>query len=116
MARTSNFCLGGPSLDLARHDPQPPLDAAAVTKRRRRRFLDRDQQVAAGLVAVPQLGQLRCAAKQLERRQPALALVLGFETERIAGLELKLPLDRLRAGANVAGNQYVIDEDARRPR
>src|SRR6188508_2742003 len=77
--RDFELLLRGPSLDLARHDPQPPLDASAISKCRRRRFLDGDEQVAAGLVAVPQLGQLGCAAKQLERRQPALALELRFE-------------------------------------
>ena len=60
-----------------------------------------------------QFRQLRRAAEQLQRRQPALALVLGLEAERIARLELELALDRLGAGAHVAGNQDVIDEDPR---
>ena len=55
-------------------DDAADLDAAAVADRRRRRFLDRDQQIARRLVAVAQLGDAR-AAEQAERGQPPLALV-----------------------------------------
>ena len=60
-----------------------------------------------------QLGELRRAAKQPQRRQPALTLVLGLEAERIARLELKLAFDGLRARARVARDQHVIDENPR---
>ena len=51
------------------------------------------------------------AAKELQRREPPLTLVLRFEAERIARLELKLALDRLCARPHVAGDQHVIDEN-----
>ena len=53
------------------------------------------------------------AAEQTERGQAALALDDGVQAERIAGLELQLALDRLRARARVADDQDVIDEDLR---
>ena len=79
-----------------RDDDAADLDAAAVADRRRRRLLDRDQQIARRLAAVAQLGDAR-AAEQAERGQPPLALVDRAEAERIAGLDLQLALDRRRS-------------------
>src|SRR5439155_19271756 len=53
------------------------------------------------------------AAKETERREPALALVDGLQPERIAGTDLQLALDRLGARPHVADDQHVVDEDLR---
>ena len=92
------------------HHAQPPLDAPAVAHRRRRRLLDRHEQVARRLSAVAQL-RYACTAEQPERGEPALALVDRAEAERVARLHLQLALDRPRAGAHVADDEDVIDED-----
>ena len=91
---------------------EPPFGAGAEHDRRGQRFFDGDQHVALALVAMGELGDLD-AAEQAERRKPAAALDLGRLAERVAGLDLQLALDGLRARAHVADDQHVIHEDAR---
>ena len=64
------------------------------------------------LDAVSELGDAG-PPEQPERGQPALALVDRRQAQRIARLELQLPLDRLGVGPLVADDQHVVDEDAR---
>ena len=74
-------------------DSLAELEPAAVADRRRRRFLDRDEQIPPGLVAVGQLRDPR-AAEQAERGKAALRLDDAVDAERIARLDLQLALDR----------------------
>ncbi len=88
------------------------FDTTAIANCRRRRLLDRDQHVVLVAAAVRQLRDLD-AAKESERAQPAPALELILQADRLTGLELQLAQDDLRLGVRVADDEDVVDDALR---
>jgi len=97
---TSKRWVATPLFLTLRHDEDASFGAHTAVQRRRRRFFDRDEQVAFRFFAVLQLGETH-AAEETERREAALALVDRLQPERIAGTDLQLALDRLGAGSQL---------------
>ena len=95
------------------HQPLAPFEPAAVADRRHRRFLDRDDDVAAVLLA----GKLEIrdvdAAEQPERRDARARLVFLLLRERLPALELHFAQNRFARRALVADDQHVVDQNLR---
>ena len=84
------------------------LDATAVTERRGRGFLDRDEHVG-GRAAMREFLDAN-APKQPERAEPPLALDQIFEAKRFSFLQQQLPLDHPFVGPRIADDQDVVDD------
>src|SRR4029453_13498358 len=108
--RQIQFVGGSTARGDYRHHPS--FEPAADADSRGRRLVDRDQQIASGLVAVPQFTDPH-APEQSQTREAPLALVDRREAERLPRLNLQLAFDRGGGGADVAHVQHVVDQHLR---
>src|SRR6185503_10189007 len=99
------FCAGGPQ-------PCRELETATVADRRRRRFFDRDDDVAARGRPVLQLLDVD-APEQPELAETAAAFEQVAQSQRRARLQDDFAADDLVRSATVADDDDVVDDRLR---